>query len=207
MVLAVVTATGCAPESPDYRSLLPSSSTTPTEVERDQSIAEFMLEKEVVGLPMTPATLTDLTVSMPEPPGWAKVQDPAKTDAFEIIRKTDVDAYQPNATIVVFKLMGDFDPKEAIGHGYTDAKRSDRFHQLNASMDDFHGMPSAMIEGSYYVGDQRLQTYNRMVIATGKPPINQKYLIQFSVTTLVDQAQKYADDVLNIIKGFTVTVK
>ena len=207
LALAVVAATACAPEAPDYRSLLPSSTNTPAPVEREQSVAEFMLEKEVVGLPMTPATLTDLTVSMPVPPGWAKVQDPNKPDAFEVIKKTDVECYQPNATVVVFKLMGDFDANEAIKHGYTDAERSDRFHRLNASMDNFRGMPSAMIEGSYNVGEQRLQTYNRMVIATGPPPINQRYLIQFSVTTAVDQAEKYSEDVLNIIKGFNVAPK
>jgi hypothetical protein len=68
----------------------------------------------------------------------------------------------------------------------------------------FHGMPSAMIEGSYNVGDQRLHTYNRIVIATGAPPANQRYLVQFSVTTAADQAETLGADVESIIKGFTV---
>ena len=71
-------------------------------------------------------------------------------------------------------------------------------------MADFQGMPSAMIEGSYNIGDQRLHTYNRIVIATGPPPVNQRYLVQFSVITAAAQAESLRPEVESIIKGFTV---
>jgi len=154
---------------------------------------------------MTAGTLTEIKVSMPCPAGWSVVNDPQQEATFEVIRETSVAAYQPTAMLMVFKLLGNFDVAEAIRHGYGDAQLTDRFNQLDASMADFHGMPSAMIEGSYNMGDQRLHTYNRIVIATGPPPANQRYLVQFSVSTAADQAQAQGADVESIIKGFTVT--
>jgi hypothetical protein len=203
----LVLVAGCGAKAPDYRSLLPPSSpkagatTTPG---RPAPIADYLLSNGVNGVPMTQATLTDIKVSMPCPPGWSVINDPKQEATFEVIRKTNVAAYQPTAMLMVFKLVGNFDVAEAIRHGYADAELSDRFNRLNASMADFHGMPSAMIEGSYNLGQQRLHTYNRIVIATGPPPANQRYLVQFSVTTAADQAESVGPDVESIIKGFTV---
>ena len=197
---------GCSPASPDYQSLLPSSATETT-TESPVPIALYLQQQDVVGVPLTPQTLTELSVTMPQPSGWNKVEDPEQPAAFEVIRKTDVDSYQPTATLMVFKLMGKFDVSEAVKHGYADAELADRFVRLNASMDDFRGMPSAMIEGSYSAGEQRLQKYNRIVLPTGPPPIDQHYLVQFSVTTSADQAEDHSKDVLEIIKGFDVQVK
>lgn len=156
---------------------------------------------------MTPKTLTDLTVSMPQPRGWAIVTDPNRQAAYQILRKTDVSSYPPTAMLMVFKLTGNFDPAEAIKHGYVDAELSQDFNRLNASMDNFKGFPSAMIEGSYTLNDQRLHAYNRIVIATGPPPANQRYLIQFNVTTAADQAEPLGPDVEKIISGFTVATR
>lgn len=207
LAMAVVVA-GCAAKPPDYQSLLAPSSPKPaaTTPQRPVPIGEYLQDQGVNAVPMTRDTLTDLKVSMPCPPGWSVVNDPQQQQgAFEVIRDTNVAAYQPTAMLVVFKLTGNFDVADAIRHGYGDAELTDRFNQLNASMADFHGMPSAMIEGSYNVGDQRLHTYNRIVIATGAPPAHQKYLVQFSVTTAADQAEAHGGDVESIIKGFAVT--
>ncbi|HXA10884.1 MAG TPA: LpqN/LpqT family lipoprotein, partial [Mycobacterium sp.] len=54
---------------------------------------------------------------------------------------------------------------------------------------------------------QQLHRYNRIVIATGRAPANQRYLVQFSVATLADPGQEQDPDVLTIIKGFTVAVR
>ena len=56
-----------------------------------------------------------------------------------------------------------------------------------------------------------MQTYNRIVIATGTPPKpgapGQRYLVQLTVTTFADQAQQEGPDIEAIIKGFTVAAK
>ena len=155
---------------------------------------------------MTPETLKDLTVSMPQPPGWTGVKDQSQP-AFQILRKTGVQAFQPTAMLMVLKLIGNFETAEAIKHGYADAELADGFTRLNASMDNFRGFPSAMIEGSYNVDNQRLHRYNRIVIANGPAPANQRYLVQFSVTTAANQARDQAAEVQSIIAGFTVATK
>ena len=206
-VLALlVLVAGCGAKPPDYQSLLPPSSPKPssTPPQRPVPIADYLENQGVKGVPMTQATLTDIKVSMPCPPGWSVINDPKQQATYEVIRKTNVDPYQPTAMLMVFKLLGNFDVAEAIRHGYADAELTDRFNRLDDSMAAFHGMPSAMIEGSYNVGDQRLHTYSRIVIATGPPPANQRYLVQFSVTTAADQAEPLGHDVETIIKGFTV---
>ena len=202
---ALVIATGCGAKAPDYQSVIGSEPTT-TPTAPPVPIADYLKQQGVDGIPMTPQTLTELTVSIPQPPGWAVVNDPVLVTAFQVLRKSDVATYQPIATLYVFKLTGDFNVEEAIKHGYADAELSDRFKRLDASMADFNGMPSAMIEASYNLNDQRVHAYNRIVIATGPAPNNQRYLVQFNVSTAADEAEAHGADVLTIIKGFTVKV-
>ena len=62
-----------------------------------------------------------------------------------------------------------------------------------------------MIEGSYDHLGTRLHTYNRVVIpATAN---FERYLVQFTVTTLAEQAAASAPDVQKVIEGFSVAVK
>ena len=84
---------------------------------------------------------------------------------------------------------------------------SENFKQLNASLDDFKGFPSSMIEGSYDLNGKRMHSYNRIVIATGSPPANQRYLVQFTVTGYADKAAAEAPDIEAIIAGFNVAKK
>jgi hypothetical protein len=64
-----------------------------------------------------------------------------------------------------------------------------------------------MIEGSYDLNGKRMHSYNRIVIATGAPPANQRYLVQFTVTGYADKAQAEASDIEAIIAGFNVAKK
>jgi hypothetical protein len=105
----------------------------------------------------------------------------------------------------VFKLDGNFDVAEALTHADDDAEMTKNFKRLNDSDADFNGFPSAMIEGSYDSGSTRLHAYNRVVIPA--TPEFDRYLVQFTVTTLADQAAAQAPDVLKVIEGFSVAVK
>ena len=207
--LAVLLAAACSTKPPDYQSVLSASPTpaTTTTTAAPVPISDYLQQQGVQGQPMTPKTLTDLMVSMPQPPGWSVIDDNNYQSAYQVLRKTGVASYPPTALLIVFKLNGNFDVAQAIQHGYADAELADGFRKLNASMDNFKGFPSAMIEGSYNVGDSRLHTYNRIVIPTGPAPANQRYLVQFSVTTAADAAQSQGPDIQAIIAGFTVATK
>jgi len=206
--LAVLAASGCAPEPPDYQAILSTTTTTTTTTPEEGSdealpIATYLERKGVVGEPIPADKLTDLTVTYPTPPGWKPFVNSNLSPGTRVIAKGTT---YPMAMVVVFKLNGDFDVNEAIKHGYNDAEMSENFTQLNASMDNFKGFPSSMIEGSYDLNGDRMHSYNRIVIATGAPPANQRYLIQFTVTGYADKAAEEAPDMEAIIRGFNVEV-
>jgi Probable lipoprotein LpqN len=191
---------GCSTEPTDYRAIWSSSSSPPTTTQAPLSLSQFLQDKGIEGAPMTPQTLTELTVSIPHPPGWAVVTDPNEKAAFEILRKTAVTTFQSTALLMVFKLTGGpFDVNDALKHAYD---------MPGTIQEPFNGMPSARIEATYYTANgEKVHRYNRIVFATARPPANQRYLVQFSVTTSAEPAAEQDPDVLTIIKGFTVAVR
>jgi hypothetical protein len=202
--LVVVAATGCGAETPDYRSVWSTSSTpTPTTTGAPVPIAKFLEDAGVAGEPVAPQKLPDLTVTMPQPKGWTQYNNPNFAPGTQVIAKGDT---YPTAMLVVLKLTGDFDVNEAIKHGYADAELSQNFKRLNASTDNWHGFPSAMIEGSYDLNGRRMHSYNRIVIPTGAPPANQRYLVQFTVTGYAEKAAAEGPDIEAVIGGFDVKV-
>jgi len=206
--LVAFAVTGCGAEKVDYQSVWSTSPTTTTTTTTASGapvpIAKYLEDSGVTGEPVAPQQLTDLTVTMPQPKGWQHYNNPNMAPGTQMIAKNDT---YPTATLIVFKLKGDFDVTEAIKHGYVDAELSQNFHRLNASTDNWHGFPSAMIEGSYDLNGARMHSYNRIVIPTTAPPANQRYLIQFTVTGYAEKAAEQAPDIEAVIKGFDVKLK
>lgn len=202
--------TACGSNPPDYSSIWTSSQTTTTTTttttsDKPQPIAEYLYGLGVTGEQVPLDKLTDLTVTLPKPPGWTKYANPNFSPGTEMIAKNNT---YPTAMVVVLRLTGNFDVAEALKHASVDAEMNQNFTKLNSSNDTFDGFPSAMIEGSYDGADgRRLHTYNRVVIPVTPAPKFQRYLVQFTVTTLADQAAVQSDDIEAVIKGFTVTVK
>lgn len=198
---------GCGAKTPDYQSIWTTSatSTTPTSTQPPVPISNYLESIGVSGEPIAPEKIPTLAVTMPTPPGWHPYSNPNLAPGTRMIAKGNT---YPTAMLLVFTLHGDFDVAKAIkDHGYADAQLSENFKQFNASTDDWHGYPSAMIEGSYDLNGQRMQSYNRIVIASDglQPP--QRYLIQLTVTTFAEQAQAQGPDIESIISGFNVTKK
>jgi hypothetical protein len=206
LALLSIAAAGCGAQSPDYTSLLTATtSAKPTQTTTPVPISQYLESAGVIGQPVAPDKLTDLTVTMPRPKGWEQYSNPRFAPGTRVIAKGDT---YPTAMLMVFQLSGgDFDAKKAIEHGNADAELSQNFRQLNTSMDDFKGFPSSMIEGSYDLNGKRMHSFNRVVIATGAPPANQRYLVQFTVTGYADKAQAEAPDIEAIIGGFNVAKK
>ena len=201
-------AVGCSSPAPDYSSLWTTSSSPTTAAEssdptKPTPIAEYLNSVGVTGLQVPLDKLSGgLTVTMPRPPGWTKYSNPNFSPGTEAIAKNNT---YPTAMVMVFKLDGDFDIAEALKHASADAELSEQFEKLNSSDAKFMGFPSSMIEGTYNIKTTRLHTYNRVVIPTAAD--NQRYLVQFTVTTLAKQAESQGAEVEGVIKGFTVTVK
>jgi hypothetical protein len=209
--VVVIAAAGCAPEAPDYQSIwstTPATTTTTTSTEAPVPLSAYLENLGVTGAPVAPDKLTDLTVSLPTPPGWAPYTNPNLAPGTRVIAKGDT---YPTAMLLVFQLEGDFDVKDALKHADGDAELSENFKRLNGSEDNFRGFPSSMVEGTYDLNGQRMQSYNRVVVATGTPVRRnlpgQKYLIQLTVTGFAAQAQQEGPDVEAIIRGFQVRAK
>jgi Probable lipoprotein LpqN len=210
VAIAALTASvaGCAPKSPDFQSVLTTSSTTSaaaTTTGKAVAISKYLESVGVVGVPVAPDALTDLTVSIPTPPGWSPYTNPKIPPTTQVISKGEK---YPTAMLIVFKLNGSgFDVAEAVKHANADAEQLPGFAKLDASSADYDGFPSSMIQGSYDLDGTRLHSFNRIVFPTGSPPANQRYLVQLSITALAKNAVEQSSDIEAIIRGLVVKAK
>lgn len=202
---------GCGPSTPDYKSIwttTTSTTTTAPDTDKPISLSTYFENIGITGAPVAPDKLTDLTVTVPEPPGWKPYFNVNLSPGTRTIAKGDT---YPTAMLLVFQLDGNFDVSEALKHANGDAELSANFKQLNASTDNFRGFPSSMIEGTYDLNGQRMQSYNRIVFAEGTPARanlpGQRYLVQLTVTAFANEAQADGPDIEAVIKGFTVARK
>ncbi len=138
------------------------------------------------------------------PSGWQVIPDPNVPDAFSVIadRQGGDGLYTSNAQLVVYKLVGEFDPREAISHGYVENQKLFAWQSTSASMTDFGGFPSSVIEGIYRETDMTLNTSRRNVIAESG---SDRYLVTLTVTTAANQAVATASATDGIVNGFRVT--
>ncbi len=204
--LAALAVSACAPNPPDFQSILTTTATsTTTAAARPVPFAKYLEGIGVTGVPVAPNTLTDLTVAIPTPPGWAPYSNPKLPQTTEVISKG---GKYPAAMLTVFTLRGaDFNAADAVKHANADAQLVPKFTQLDASTADFNGFPSSMIQGSYDQDDMRMHTYNRIVLPTGSPPSKQRYLVQLTITSLANEAVAQSSDIEAIIRGFVVAAK
>ncbi|WP_101950989.1 LpqN/LpqT family lipoprotein [Mycobacterium sp. 3519A] len=169
------------------------------------TLAEYFKSKNVAMEPQNSRDFKALNIVLPMPKGWSQVPDPNVPDAFAVIadRVGGNGLYSTNAQVKVYKLVGDFDPKEAISHGFVDSQVLPAWRATDGSLADFGGFPSSVIEGTYRENSMTLNTSRRNVIATVGPD---KYLVSLAVTTSVDQVVAAADATDAIVNGFKVSL-
>ena len=167
------------------------------------TLADFFKEKNVAMEPQKAADFKALTIVLPMPTGWTQVPDPNVPDAFAVIadRVGGDGLYTSNAAVQVYKLVGDFDPKEAISHGLVDTQQLPAFRATDGSLAEFGGMPSARIEGTYRQNNMTLNTSRRHVIATSGPD---RYLVSLSVTTSAQVSVAAGSATDAILNGYRV---
>ena len=168
------------------------------------AITDFLKSKNVTLEPQKAADFKALNIVLPMPQGWSHVPDPNVPDAFAVIadRVGGDGLYTSNAALVVYKLLGDFDPKEAISHGFIDSQQQAAWRATDGSLADFGGMPSSIIEGTYRQNNMTLNSSRRHVIASSGP---HRYLVTLTVTTSAQVSVAAADATEAIIRGYKVT--
>lgn len=168
-----------------------------------QSIGEFLKSKNIGMEPQKAAGFTALNIVLPMPTGWSHIPDPNVPDAFAVIadRVGGDGLYTSNAALVVYKLVGDFDPKEAISHGFIDSQQQPAWRATDGSLADFGAMPSSFIEGTYRQNNMTLNSSRRHVIAQSGAD---RYLVTLTVTTSAQVSVASGDAIDAIIRGFRV---
>jgi hypothetical protein len=168
------------------------------------TLTDFLKDKGVSLEPQNPRDFKALNITLPVPTGWTQVPDPNVPDAFVVIadREGGDGLYTSNAQVVVYKLVGEFDPNEAITHGFIDSQQQSNWQSTDGSLAPFGGFPSSIIEGAFRQNDMMLNTSRRHIIATAGP---EKYLVSMSVTTAFNQAVAAAGATDAIVNGFRVT--
>jgi hypothetical protein len=169
------------------------------------TLTEFFRDKGVTLEPQNSRDFKALNIVLPMPRGWAHVPDPNVADAFAVIadRVGGNGLYSSNAQVVVYKLVGEFDPREAISHGFIDSQQLPAWRSTDGSMGEIGGLPMSNIEGTYRENSMTLNTSRHHIIATTGPD---KYLVSLAVTTSVDQVVAAADATDAIVRGFKVSV-
>ncbi|MEB3033958.1 LpqN/LpqT family lipoprotein [[Mycobacterium] nativiensis] len=182
-----------APAPVPQSALLPATSGT---------LRDYFAAKKVQLEPQQATGFTAFNITLPMPAGWSHVPDPNVPDAFAVIAdRRGGSLYTPNAQVVVYRLVGQFDPKEAITHGFVDSQQMMAWQTTNASLAEFNGFPSSVIEGTYRDADMTLNTSRRHVIV---PADGSSYLVSLTVTTGAGRAVGNAPATDGIINGFHV---
>ena len=168
------------------------------------TIRDYLTAQGVTMEPQTPAGFTALNIVLPRPAGWTQVPDPNVPDAFAVIadRVGGDGLYTNNAQVVVYKLVGAFDHREAIRHGFVDSQQLTAWRATGGSIAEVNGVPTSIIEGTYRENNMTLNTSRRHIIATSG---TDRYLVSLSVTTAESQSVAAADATDAIINGFRVS--
>lgn len=168
-----------------------------------ETLRDYFKAKNIKLMAQKPQGFKALDITLPVPIRWTQVPDPNVPDAFAVIAdRLGNSLYTSNAQLVVYNLIGNFDPKEAITHGFADTQQLSAWQTTNASQADFDGFPSSIIEGTYRENDMTLNTSRRHVIASSGPD---KYLVSLFVTTALSQAVADAPAIDAIVNGFRVS--
>lgn len=213
MAVAVAVATlamsavACGPKSPDFQSILSTSPTTSavsTTTEVPVPLWKYLESVGVTGAPVAPSSLTDLTVSIPTPPGWAPMKNPNITPNTEMIAKGE--SY-PTAMLMVFKLhqvalLGrrcagwEDDPVPGVQSPAV---------QVITALNHRGRKPVEVCRRGVQFGEVRRQPGigSAMLERFGDIEVP----VQLTITSLANEAVKHASDIEAIIAGFVVAAK
>ncbi|SLI92390.1 lipoprotein LpqN [Mycobacteroides abscessus subsp. bolletii] len=180
-----------------------SSTATPA---TDVTLDQYFKDHGVTVEPQTQETLKSLKIGLQQPPGWyvnANFQIP---NTYLVVTNTGAidGAFAPNAVIIVHKLLGKLDARDAIRRGYVDTQRYKNFQQTGASLADYKGSPSAQIAGTFENDSgQSLKVSNRYVIASSG---EQNFIVLLSITTTAAQANALSRDVQALDNGLDISM-
>lgn len=192
-----------APVAPAATSTMAQPVTIPLNPDNSGTIRDYLTSKGVTMQPQSARDFKALHIVLPMPNGWSQVPDPNVPDAFAVIAdRTGGDGlYTSNAQVLVYKLVGDFDPREAIRHGFVDSQQLAAWRPTDGRISVINDVPISWIEGTYRENNMTLNTSRHNLFATAGPD---RYLVSLAVTTGASVAVASGEATDAIINGFKV---
>jgi Probable lipoprotein LpqN len=188
------------PSTPTVAPMTPVPPPATQQPGRPVAFRDYLASIDVTGEPARFDKAPGLSVTVPVPDGWARTPDPLFATGIEFVQPVGSDGSFPSVTLMAIKLIGAFDPKDAIRHANTDALPPNAT-DVTESYDDYDGFPSAAAQG--VAGG--VEHYSRIVLAD-VPSTSQRYLVQMTVTTRADQAIAQSPQLSAIVAAFKVEV-
>jgi hypothetical protein len=174
-------------------------------VASDMTLDDYLKSHGVTVAAQTPADLKAARIAVQQPPNWFVDSAFQLPNTFAVIANTRAmsEGFAPNATVLVYRLTGDFDPTEAIRRGPVDTTRLPGFRQESVHVGPYDGAPSSTITGTYDDGKgRRLSASSKYVIHSGP---GGRIAVQLLVTTTEKQAAVLRDDVRTLNEGLKIT--
>ncbi|HYO03578.1 MAG TPA: LpqN/LpqT family lipoprotein [Mycobacterium sp.] len=181
-------------------SMTPAPPRTTPATGKPLAFKDYLASINVTGEPVHLDKAPGLAVTVPVPDGWAQTSDPLFSTGVEFVQPVGAAGSFPSATLMAIRLVGDFDPKDAIRHANSDALAPTATN-VSESFDDYDGFPSAATQG-ISGGDEH---FSRIVLAD-VPSTSERYLVQLTATTPADQPIAQSSPVKDVVSGFKVAV-
>ena len=118
-------------------------------------MSQYLEDIGVTGQQVAPNTLTDLTVSIPTPPGWSPFSNPNITPQTGDLQGRQVSDGEAGGVQAARAIST---PPKSSSTATTMPSWFENFKQLDASTADFNGFPSSMIQGSYDQDNMRMHS-------------------------------------------------
>ncbi len=177
----------------------PSPTATP-QAGKPVAFRDYLASINVTGEPVHLDQAPGLAVTVPVPDGWARTSDPLFATGVEFVQPVGTENSVPSVTLMAIRLIGDFDPRDAIRHANSDAL-APTATDVTESFDDFDGFPSAATQGI----SGGAQHYSRIVLAD-VPSTKERYLVQLTATTPADQPIAQSPPLNTVVSGLKVAV-
>ncbi|NMD55317.1 MULTISPECIES: LpqN/LpqT family lipoprotein [Tsukamurella] len=170
----------------------------------DMTLDQYLKSHGVGVTAQTSADLKGVRIAVQQPPNWFVDSAFQLPNTFAVIANTRaVDGgFAPNATVIVHRLVGDFDAAEAVRRGPVDTTRLPGFRQDFVQVGEYDGAPSSTITGTYDDKGLRLSVSSKYILWSGN---GQRLAVQLMVTTTAKQAADLRGDVRTLDDGLKIS--
>ncbi|QCB52953.1 hypothetical protein E5720_15380 [Rhodococcus sp. PAMC28707] len=164
------------------------------------TVAQYLAAHAVAVTSVHRAQAAKLGIEAPVPAGWQAAPEGQFPGATEVLVEPGLveGGFAPNAVLLVGSLSTRVDADELLDCSFTDARAMDGWVETEANSDPFGGHPSRFIRGTFVAEQWELAVTTRYLVVQSE----KQYLVQLTVTTFADHADKLAFDIDAINSGF-----